>query len=345
MNGKKLKMEQKLSDIITLKRRYTRSINLERDLKVVDSVLGYIPTAWSLDASERILTVLSTPNSIRAWTITGVYGTGKSAFAHFLSSLVAPKSAPIYSNAKSILEQYIGSQHPLMLKLSSDIPASGFMRAVATAQREPLSYTIIRALRRGCELFWDQDHKQHHAYYVLDQFQTRIQENQKILNREVLTCIRQISQEAETGILLIIDELGKSLEHAAWHQENDDLYLLQQLAELPADKHAPKVFILGLLHQSFAEYAQNLTKLQRNEWSKVQGRFEDIPFVATNEHMLHLVSQAIDHSQAQDLDMLLRDWAKTWQNVLHAHGISQEQYSAPDCQDKNFCLAKRISFH
>ena len=82
-------MEQKLSTLITLKRRYTRSINLERDLTVVDSVLGYIPTAWALDASERILTALSTSHALRAWTITGVYGTGKSAFAHFLSSLMA----------------------------------------------------------------------------------------------------------------------------------------------------------------------------------------------------------------------------------------------------------------
>ena len=321
-------MEQKLSTLITLKRRYTRSINLERDLTVVDSVLGYIPTAWALDASERILTALSTPHSLRAWTITGVYGTGKSAFAHFLSSLMAPKNDSIFMNANSILEQYIGSEHPLIQKLLNNIPTAGFIRAVATAQREPLSYSIVRALRRGCELFWKQDYRHYHAHHILDQLYTRIHENQKISNQEVLDCIHQILQEAETDILLIIDELGKSLEHAAWYQDNDDLYLLQQLAELPADQQASKVFILGLLHQAFAEYAQNLTKLQRNEWSKVQGRFEDIPFVATNEHMLHLISQAIDHSRAYDLNTLLSRWATNWQNILHAHGISQEQLSA-----------------
>ncbi len=82
-------MEQKFSDVISLRRRYTRSINLERDLTVVDSVLGYIPTSWAISACERIIHALTTRNSIRAWTITGVYGTGKSAFAHFLSALIA----------------------------------------------------------------------------------------------------------------------------------------------------------------------------------------------------------------------------------------------------------------
>lgn len=320
-------MEQKLSDIITLKRRYSRSINLERDLSVIDSVLGYIPTAWTLEITERILTALSTPHSIRAWTITGVYGTGKSAFAHFLTSLVAPKNDPISTNARNVLEQYTGPNHPLMLKLSNVLPASGIIRAVATAQREPLSYTIIRALRRGCELFWGSDYDHSQIYSVLDRLQTNIQENQRVSNQEVLDCLTQISLEADTGILLMIDELGKSLEYAAWHQESDDLYLLQQLAELPANKQAPKVFIIGLLHQAFAEYAHNVTKLQRNEWSKVQGRFEDIPFVSTNEHMLHLMSQAIDHTQAQELETLLYHWAATWQKTLSAHSIDQGQLS------------------
>lgn len=320
-------MKQRLADIITLKRRYSRSINLERDLSVIDSVLGYIPTAWTLEIVERILTAFSTPHSTRAWTITGVYGTGKSAFAHFLTSLIAPKNDPISTNARNVLEQYTGPNHPLMLKLSSVLPASGMIRAVVTAQREPLSYTIVRALRRGCELFWngDYDHFQIHA--ILNRLQTNMQENQRISNQEVLDCLIRLSLEADTGILLVIDELGKSLEYAAWHQESSDLYLLQQLAELPTNELAPNVFIIGLLHQTIAEYAQNVTKLQRNEWSKIQGRFEDIPFVATSEHMLHLMSQAIDHTQAQDLEAFFYHWAATWQRTLSAHGIDQGQIS------------------
>src|SRR5581483_4526682 len=69
----KLEMEQRLSDLITLKRRYTRSINLERDLSIVDRVLGYVPTSWTLEACARIFPAFANEHSMKAWTITGVY--------------------------------------------------------------------------------------------------------------------------------------------------------------------------------------------------------------------------------------------------------------------------------
>ncbi|GLV54353.1 hypothetical protein KDH_12010 [Dictyobacter sp. S3.2.2.5] len=318
-------MEQKLSDIISLKRRYNRSINLERDLSLTESVLGYIPTSWALDTSEHIMSALVTDNAVRAWTITGVYGTGKSAFAHFLAALVASKSDPLQHNAQSILEHYLGPHHSFIETIIDQLPEKGLLRAVATAQREPLSYTILRALRRGCELVWPHDFEQQPIAHLLQDLEEIMEEDQRVSNQEIIQCIQQAAKETQMGILLIIDELGKGLEYAAWHQESDDLYLLQQLAELPATEYAPKIAVLGLLHQSFAEYAQNLTKTQRNEWSKIQGRFEDIPFTATNDHMLHLLSQAIAHSHDTDLLPFLDSWATSWQKTLHSHDIHQER--------------------
>ena len=236
------------------------------------------------------------------------------------------KLDPIYSNVLIILEQQLGSHHPVVLHLRDHLPETGFIRAVATAQREPLGYTVIRALRCGCELIWPHNFKQQQSAPIFEHFEKMIQNNQKIANQEILHFIQLIAQETHMGILLVIDELGKGLEFAAWHQENDDLYLLQQLAELPADAQSPKVFVLGLLHQSFTEYAQNLTKTQRNEWSKVQGRFEDIPFTSSNDHMLYLMSQAIDHSKAQELLPLLNIWAIAWRQALHDNGLHQERF-------------------
>jgi hypothetical protein len=74
---------RKLSTYVNLHRRYFRSVNLERDLDIPDAVLGYVPTERSIDALRRIITAFNRPNAHRYWTMTGVYGTGKSAFAHF----------------------------------------------------------------------------------------------------------------------------------------------------------------------------------------------------------------------------------------------------------------------
>jgi len=91
-----------LSDFIHLQRRYTRSINLERDLEIAERVQGYVPTAKVLDTLERFFRAFFTSSASRAWTLTGVYGTGKSAFAHFLSALCASEASTIRKEALQI---------------------------------------------------------------------------------------------------------------------------------------------------------------------------------------------------------------------------------------------------
>ncbi len=72
-------MTKLLSNYFSLNRRYSRSINIERDLERAEALAGYILTERSLDALRRILTGFANPETNRAWTLTGVYGTGKSS--------------------------------------------------------------------------------------------------------------------------------------------------------------------------------------------------------------------------------------------------------------------------
>ncbi|MFM7574666.1 MAG: hypothetical protein ACKO4S_16275 [Snowella sp.] len=95
-------MDKTLAQYFTLHRRYSRSINLERDLERVDSLAGYILTQRAQEALYRIGDKLgSSPNA--AWTLTSVYGTGKSSFAHFLAALCAPVGHPMREKALAIL--------------------------------------------------------------------------------------------------------------------------------------------------------------------------------------------------------------------------------------------------
>ncbi|MCK4784909.1 MAG: hypothetical protein KAV87_14245, partial [Desulfobacteraceae bacterium] len=126
-----------LSDYVSVKRRYTRSVNLERDIEIPDSVIGYIPTSRAMDGIERFLRAHSLQNSVRAWTLTGSYGTGKSAFANYLTALCSPKGNQNQINAIQILKQAEDS-NSLLRQIKSKLPNSGLVRAVATAQREPI---------------------------------------------------------------------------------------------------------------------------------------------------------------------------------------------------------------
>ena len=127
-------MNKPLSEYFSLRRRYSRSINLERDFDKVDALVGYIPTERSVDATKRILAGFSGTSNHRAWTLTSVYGTGKSAFAHFFASLCAPETYEIRCSALELASLTLGSHSSEYLDLKENIPGRGFFRAVATAQ-------------------------------------------------------------------------------------------------------------------------------------------------------------------------------------------------------------------
>jgi len=305
-----------LSKYISLKRRYSRSVNLERDLDISDSVLGYVPTTRSIDMFERFMSSFTTPRSVRAWTITGIYGSGKSSFAHFLASLCAPSHEQIKTNALKIIDVGSYSNNSLHSNFKNSFPKSGLVRAVATAQQEPASNTVIRALSFGTSLFWRKTNKKNLILKKLASLTADIANGHKVDNQTAITMLKEVAQASGTGVLLIIDELGKNLEFAAQSQGVDDLFLLQQIAEMSAGEKDSKIFMLGLLHQSFSDYAHGLTIAQRNEWGKIQGRFEDVPFAESSEQMIKLIGNAIDQTKSVNIQSNIRFWAQNWQDKL-----------------------------
>ena len=97
--------------------------------------------------------------------------------------------------------------------------------------------------------------------------------------------------KAGDGLILIVDELGKILEGIA--ETGGDLQFFQDIAEMFSRSDSNCLFI-GVLHQSFQEYASRMDQQARNEWSKVQGRYVDIPFSVSIEDVVTLVGKAID---------------------------------------------------
>lgn len=305
-------MAQKmLSQYFSLNRRYARSVNLERDLELSDAVEGYILTERAVDALRRMLPAFTKNSPQRAWTLTGVYGTGKSAFAHFWAGLCALEASPVRQKALEIAERALGAVSPELRSLKNELPRRGFVQAIATAQREPLSHTIVRALRRGVEIFWQKSRKKPEILADLIDLEIELAAGHSIEERQVLQLIQAVAQVAKTDVLLLIDELGKTLEFAAQHQGVADLYLLQQIAELPAN--APyQVYLVGVLHQSFGDYGERLASSERKEWSKIHGRFEDIPFTESPQQMTRLIGQAIIHNESAVLKKLIQQRASEW---------------------------------
>ena len=99
-------------------------------------------------------------------------------------------------------------------------------------------------------------------------------------------------------LLIVIDEFGKVLEHAAKNNPEQELYFLQKLAEF-VNVPTRDILLLTTLHQNFGSYSKDLTETQKNEWIKVKGRFKEITFVEPVEQLLYLASRQLPKKQCE----------------------------------------------
>lgn len=103
-----------------------------------------------------------------------------------------------------------------------------------------------------------------------------------------------MSKGRSTGLVIILDELGKFLEYAVQHPEHQDVYFLQQLAEMSCRSSYARVLLVGLLHQGFSAYAHSMSQMDQREWDKVAARFDEIIFKQPPEQIVNLVGAALN---------------------------------------------------
>src|SRR5687768_12773845 len=99
-----------LSGVVKVAPRYLRSINIERDTATRQALDGYVLTSSVQAVVDRVLSGLSRRDGHRAWTITGPYGTGKSALGLFLLRLLSTRRGGTFQSAANLLQ----AQCPLL---------------------------------------------------------------------------------------------------------------------------------------------------------------------------------------------------------------------------------------
>lgn len=134
------------SDVISTARRYARSINLERDLFDNTALEGYVLTPRGIETLSLFSERSNNENTVRSFTITAVYGAGKSAFMQFLLSLLAPQKSVMYKTAYQILKnQKTQLDMPRFFEKLS-VLKKPFLRVVAVSRTESITLTLARAV-------------------------------------------------------------------------------------------------------------------------------------------------------------------------------------------------------
>lgn len=250
----------------SVKGRFYRSVNIASDISDPVALDGYILTPTGRDLIQRIAVEKEKKHGSVAWSLTGSYGTGKSSFALFLSHLFG-NTAPDNHLIQEIRNSFRIEDEMLI------IPITGRRRNIAHSIHDSL---LLSLKKSGIK--W----KGPGADDIGGAFDWALE---KVLS------------SSKTGIMLIVDEFGKFLEHAA-DDPSADLFEMQILAEA-AQRSNGKFVIVNLLHMAYSDYLGDLDRARQAEWQKVQGRFTDVPFREPNEQFLKLISKAIEFDEEE----------------------------------------------
>lgn len=266
-----------------------RSINLRDDISVPERLAHYQPTKRSLPVVQAVL-------GGGATMVIAAYGSGKSLAAGVGSLFVLNKDKRLQALAKRIGEVDVKAGDDARRRTEEGgagrvITLSGHVRDVPGMLSDALG--IPR--KRGIEPVLD----------ALDHL-------------------------ADTDRVAIVwDEFGRHLEGIVNEGRARELDAVQRLAEWAVRARAPSASLTLLLHQNLLAYASALNQTSRNEWRKVEGRFEQIRFVEDSQELYELAATLISKRRHEGVlpppENLLRPLARQVMDAGWFDGMSDEE--------------------
>jgi len=272
-----------IEDLIRTPHRFFRSTQLDRDFADPQALEDYCLTGFGLECLASIAEGFGKNSSRRAWRFTGDYGTGKSSFALLLARCAQSAEGGI---PKRLLD--------IITKRSPVLRQRSFVPLLVVGSREPMGRAILRQL----------------SSLILEKYvkllpaglKKRVAaasfKSESVSDSEVVELVEAVNaaliERCDTeGLLLILDEAGKFLEHAALHPESQDVLLFQKLAEHSSRSGSKPILTLCLFHVAFGAYASQLSPSAQKEWDKVAGRYEEIAFRQPLEEIATLVASSL----------------------------------------------------
>ena len=254
-----------LNDVVSVNGRFLRSVRIDQDDRG-EALDGFV-LASSVREILRNFAHQQSESGQGAFTWTGPYGSGKSSLALALSALLAGSEQDRANAALKTSEEFAKELWKLLP------PKHEGWKCISVVGRSDEPFRVIGEGIKDADLVSRQK-----------KFDTP---------EKVISCLKELAEQESDrsgGLILFMDEMGKFLEFAA--ASSGDAYFFQLLGEA-ASRSNGRLIVVGILHQSFQEYASRLARDIKDEWGKIQGRFVDIPVNLSGDEQIELLSQAI----------------------------------------------------
>lgn len=246
-----------LFDLIERKEYFQRSINITYDTNNIEALENfYCPVSYEQVIIRMIHHIEQSGQAAFTWT--GPYGSGKSSLAIFLQALI--------SNDKKVTKTAVE-------KLSKKNKAT----ITSYFNTKDYRWRVVNLIGQ--------------AKAPEQLFREALNLDAAASSDDILEALSSYASK-DQRLLIFIDELGKVFDGAAKSSRPEDIYFLQQLAEV-ANRSQGGILLIGVLHQSFMAYARQANAKTNNEWLKIQGRFVDCAVTLSVDEQIHLISQVI----------------------------------------------------
>ena len=107
----------------------------------------------------------------------------------------------------------------------------------------------------------------------------------------------ELRAQTGEGTLLLVDEMGRFLEHAATNIGTEDPSIFQSLAERAGGRASVDFAVVGFLHHRFADYVAGMGEWIEAEWSRSSERYEELSFDGSTEQSLFMLANALEPTQ------------------------------------------------
>ena len=237
-----------LSDVVSVARRFQRSVRMDTDLGASGTLHGFI-CHGSGKAGLETMARLMVESEQRAFTWTGPYGVGKSSLALALCA-----SAGGNPGQRKLARTLLGDS----ADLDKAFPAgkSDWLVVPVVGRRHDPVVDIRKAIADAV---------------ATESGAPRTRRRRPDPSgRDVIERLKgEAAARPKGGVLVVLDEMGKFLEGA--EADGTDIHFFQELAEA-ASRCEGRMVVLGILHQAFEQYASRLGQEVRKEWAKKIGR-------------------------------------------------------------------------
>lgn len=269
------------NQIYSIATHYQRSVRIDADL-TPDFFDGFVFHGTAQQTLNTLCAQFKQAEQ-KAFTITGAYGSGKSSIALLIAGLLNNNSTIQHAARAAVNRATQSSDRSLDLFDKSLENKKGWVLIRAVGGIESPVDCLWNATIKGLK-----DHP--HLADVVKKYAkyTPATEN------DLLACWLAIFEILSTridGVLILADEMGKMLDFI--NKNHGDMHLFQEIGEQITRLTLPVLFI-GLLHQSFREYAKGRSSKKQEEWAKIQGRYSDILFNVTTDETVALISSSIN---------------------------------------------------